>query len=106
MKKFAIVFGIAFAILVGFTGINVIANNAIDDPVMQEVVDVQECMDNAVDYANSELGFSGKVASAKIIGVVKDPNYAGDRVDVQFFNVTGDLIGSSSISGRTLGWGK
>lgn len=103
MKKFAIVFGIAFAILVAAFGINTIAGTA-NDPVMQEVVDVQECMDNAVDYANSELGFAGKVAYAKVIGVVKDKNYAGNRVDVRFLNANGDYIGGASISGSALGW--
>ena len=103
MKKMFVAFGIAFAILVAVVGINTIAGTA-NDPVMQEVVDVEECMDNAVEYANSELGFAGKVASAKVIGVVKDANYAGNRVDVKFYNANGDLIGGSSISGRTLGW--
>lgn len=102
MKKMFVAFGIAFAILVSaFVCVNVIGYNA-NESLKEEIERVEELDDLAVDYANSNFGYDGKVAYAKIVGVVKDPNYAGNRVDVNFFNANGELIGGSSIAASSL----
>lgn len=102
MKKMFVAFGIAFAILVSaFVCVNVISYSTTES-VEEKVERVEKLDDLAVNYANSNFGYNGKVAYAKIVGVVKDPDYAGNRVDVNFFNTNGDLIGMSSIAASSL----
>lgn len=101
MKKFAIVLGIAFAILVGGYAGNMFTKNT-TEPTKAEVVDVMEVMDNTVTYANSELGYSGKVAYAKLAGMRKDSNYNGTRFDIKLYDANGDLIGFTSVGAKSM----
>ncbi len=102
MKKFAIVLGIAFAILVVISNVNVFSYYAIDETVDSGIERVEKLDDIAADYANSVYGYNGKVAYAKVVGIVKDTNYDGCRVDVRFYNAYGDVIGYTAIASSTL----
>lgn len=103
MKKFVVAFmGIVVAILVAFACVNVYKSNGFVDPIKEEVESVEELDDLAVEYANAHFGYDGKVASAKLIGVTDDVNYVGGRVDVEFYNANGNVIGGAAISRTSL----
>ncbi len=101
MKKFAIVLGIAFAILVGSYAGNMFTKNT-TEPTKAEVVDVVETLDTAVTYANSELGYSGKVAYAKLAGMCTDSNYNGTRFDIKLYDANGNVIGYTSVGVKSM----